>query len=142
MGVTFQVPFVHGLQRHRMTRTGHAYDTERNQADKQSIAALYRNACRQDPKMRPTCAPKRVSVAIDIDICRELPQSVPRRVVHEPDLHKPDVDNVAKLVLDSLSGVAYEDDVQVEHLSVHKLHRRRGIHEHMTVTVRRPDWGD
>lgn len=33
---------------------------------------------------------------------------------------KPDVDNVAKLVLDALNGVAYEDDLQVISLQVEK----------------------
>lgn len=142
MSVEFEVPFVHGLQRHRMTRTGHAYDTERNMADKAMIAALYRDACRLDPAMRPTCAPKRVPVAIEITVSRELPQSRPRRVTSEPDVHKPDVDNVAKLVLDALNGIAYEDDAQVGRLVVQKLPRRRLIEDHVTVTVRRPDWGD
>ena len=33
---------------------------------------------------------------------------------------KPDADNIAKIVLDALNGVAYEDDSQVINLSVHK----------------------
>ena len=36
-----------------------------------------------------------------------------RRHRVEQDLYKPDVDNVAKLVMDALSGVAYRDDKQV-----------------------------
>ena len=35
---------------------------------------------------------------------------------------KPDLDNVAKIVLDALNGVAYVDDVQVVKLSVSKLY--------------------
>lgn len=35
---------------------------------------------------------------------------------------KPDLDNVAKIVLDALNGVAYVDDVQVIKLSVSKLY--------------------
>lgn len=33
---------------------------------------------------------------------------------------KPDADNVAKIVLDSLNGIAYKDDSQVVYLSVQK----------------------
>ena len=33
---------------------------------------------------------------------------------------KPDADNIAKIVLDALNGVAYEDDSQVINLSVQK----------------------
>ncbi|MBQ9042334.1 MAG: RusA family crossover junction endodeoxyribonuclease [Eggerthellaceae bacterium] len=36
-----------------------------------------------------------------------------RRHVIEQDTYKPDVDNVAKLVMDALTGVAYRDDKQV-----------------------------
>lgn len=140
MAVTFVVRLVHGLQRPRFH--GHAYDTERNREDKELIAALYRNACRRDAKMRPTCAPVRVPVAVEVAIHRPLPQSRPKRVTHEYDTYKPDADNVAKLVLDALNRVAWEDDAQVVDLHVHKSQRARGVDEHMTVTIRRPDWGD
>ena len=33
---------------------------------------------------------------------------------------KPDADNIAKIVLDALNGVAYTDDTQVINLSVQK----------------------
>lgn len=35
-------------------------------------------------------------------------------------LHKPDVDNVAKIILDSLNGLAYKDDSQITNLIVLK----------------------
>lgn len=142
MSVSFRVDFVHGLQRHRMTRGGHAYDTERNVVDKAEIAAGYRNACHASPRSRPTCAPRRVPVAVDVYVQRPLPMSRPKRCDGEDDTYKPDADNVAKLVLDALSGVAYEDDAQVVRVCVTKARRRRGVDEHMTVTIRRPDWGD
>jgi Holliday junction resolvase RusA-like endonuclease len=34
---------------------------------------------------------------------------------------KPDIDNIAKIILDSLNGVAYDDDSQVVELSVMKI---------------------
>ena len=34
--------------------------------------------------------------------------------------HKPDLDNIAKCILDSLNGVAYKDDSQVTILHVNK----------------------
>ena len=35
-------------------------------------------------------------------------------------IHKPDADNIAKIVLDSLNGLAYKDDSQVTKLTVIK----------------------
>lgn len=35
---------------------------------------------------------------------------------------KPDVDNIAKIILDALNGIAYEDDKQVVSLTVDKIY--------------------
>lgn len=36
--------------------------------------------------------------------------------------HKPDTDNIAKIILDSLNGLAYKDDSQVVQLKVCKMY--------------------
>lgn len=41
-------------------------------------------------------------------------------VVHPPDRRRRDLDNTLKAVLDSLRGVAYEDDSQIERLFVER----------------------
>lgn len=38
---------------------------------------------------------------------------------------KPDVDNIAKIILDALNGVAYKDDAQVVNLMVRKYYSDR-----------------
>ena len=38
---------------------------------------------------------------------------------------KPDVDNIAKIVLDALNGIAYKDDTQVVNLIVRKYYSAR-----------------
>ena len=46
-----------------------------------------------------------------------------RQLIGEGKLHptkKPDLDNVAKIVLDSLNGIAYSDDSQIVKLNVEK----------------------
>lgn len=43
---------------------------------------------------------------------------------------KPDIDNVAKIILDSLNGIAYKDDTQVV-----DLHVRKGYSEQPRVEV-------
>lgn len=65
------------------------------------------------------------AVSVSIFIHRELPKSRPKRLLAELDTSKPDIDNVAKAVLDALNGVAYEDDRQVVRLNVIKLPRTR-----------------
>ena len=37
---------------------------------------------------------------------------------------KPDTDNIAKIILDSLNGIAYHDDAQIVRLTVQKSYSR------------------
>lgn len=73
-------------------------------------------------------------VSVSITVCRALPKSRPKRMESEPDTFKPDVDNVAKNVLDALNGIAFEDDSLVVELRVRKMPRRRQ-EERIVVTI-------
>lgn len=64
-------------------------------------------------------------VSVKIDVFRQLPKSRPKGLVLEPDTYKPDVDNIAKNVLDALNGLAWKDDSQVVELIVRKYPRSR-----------------
>ena len=52
-------------------------------------------------------------VMLSVVAHRAMPRSWPRRRMGDPDTSVPDVDNVAKLVMDALNGVAWGDDAQV-----------------------------
>lgn len=60
----------------------------------------------------------------------------PKRVKSDDFQVKPDADNIAKLVLDALNGVAFRDDACVVGLQV-KKHRRSDAYTHayMIITV-------
>lgn len=45
---------------------------------------------------------------------------------------KPDIDNVAKCVLDALNGIAYKDDIQVVELHLNKVY---GTNARLIVTI-------
>lgn len=82
------------------------------------------------------CGEKRKgAVNVEIAYRRVLPKSRPKKVESEPDLFKPDVDNVAKAVLDALNGVAFEDDKDVVSLKVEKLPRIRIEQDELYVIV-------
>lgn len=36
--------------------------------------------------------------------------------------HKPDIDNITKIVLDGLNGIAYKDDNQITKIEVKKIY--------------------
>ena len=73
-------------------------------------------------------------LAVAVTVHRALPKSRPKRVESEPDTVRPDVDNIAKNVLDALNGEAWEDDSQVVRLTVRKRPRRR-CEEFIEVTI-------
>jgi len=56
----------------------------------------------------------------------QIPKSMPkykRKLVEEGKLHpmvKPDLDNVAKALLDALNGICYKDDSQIVELEISK----------------------
>lgn len=62
-------------------------------------------------------------VSVVIDFVWSRPKSHMRKSGVKPDapvLPRPDLDNTTKAVLDSLNGVAWEDDSQVQRLVVEK----------------------
>lgn len=123
-----------GKPRPRFTKAGVVYMPKAYEGYEESIAEAYRKAggrLREGP------------VNVEITYRRRLPASRPKKVVREPDLGKPDVDNVAKAVLDALNGVAYADDAQVVDLRIRKQRRRREEPELFVVVddVAYIDWG-
>ena len=139
MYLRFYVDFVRGKQRAR-TGNGIHYTPARTREDMADIAVEYVRACKRWlPQGSPTIAPKKVPVKVDIVCQRELPSSRPKRIEAEPDTGKPDTDNIAKLVMDALNGVAWHDDSQVTKLSCCKCFRERDCGDWMHITV---SWED
>ena len=78
-------------------------------------------------------------VAVTIIAFCPLPKGKPKSIEGEPYMVKPDADNLAKAVLDALTGVAFDDDRQVTRLIVVKKDRTRGLQEGLRVYVRKVD---
>lgn len=91
------------------------YTPPETAAEEREIARLYKGG--------KATGPVRVTIRASLP----LPKSRPKRVESEPCTVKPDIDNVAKAVLDALNGIAYEDDSQVVDLRVTKEDRTRGV---------------
>lgn len=120
---------VRGQSRPRFTTRGkftRAYKDKRDIAYEQEIVKAYREA----GGTLHTGA-----VEVHITAYRALPQSRPLKVTHEPDTFKPDVDNICKIFLDALNGVAYKDDAQVVYITAKKQDRKRRPEEFVTVLV-------
>lgn len=119
---------VRGKGRPRFTRGGRPYTPKATRDYEEAIRDAFENAPGRPPE--PFSGP----IVVSIMTYRQLPKSTPKSVIREPDTHKPDADNVAKVVLDALNGVAWEDDAQVVSLTVSKLNRTRSP-ERLSVTI-------
>lgn len=121
--VTFTVPGnPRGKGRPRFTRYANTYTDEKTAIYEQMVAVEYRKAAkgfRFDAK-----AP----LGVIIYAFYPIPKKTSKKMRAQMEdgsvcpLKKPDVDNVSKVILDALNGVAYHDDNQVATLKVRKMY--------------------
>ena len=109
-----------GKGRPRFTKRGHTYTPEKTKQYETLVGLCYRNIAK-DYKFT---SPVRVIVMAHF----KIPKGKSKKVVgdmlngHILPTKKPDVDNVAKIILDGLNGIAWEDDTQVTELVVSKYY--------------------
>ena len=123
-----------GKARPRVTRRGITYTpkatAEREKLVRGCFAERYKGA-------EPLAGP----LAVSISSVYPVPQSAPAKRKAQmmsgeisPTV-RPDVDNVAKLILDALNGMAYGDDSQVVSLLVSKRYAAAGELPHTLVEI-------
>lgn len=121
----FTIPFIPTKLRPRFNgRVSRVFNPQQNHQQSQHIASLARQAMVQSNASIQT-AKKPVYVAIT--------------AYKKNRLARPDVDNIAKLVLDALNGVAYVDDRQVTVCQVTKLNNTEEFNNQVTVLVGRAE---
>jgi len=108
----------------------------RTYTDAKTVAYEKLIACRAAEVM--PCPAVATPTSVRIDIYKGVPKSWTmarrRRALDGQELPgQPDLDNVAKGVLDALSGVAYADDTQVVRLLVQKQY---SLEPRLVVTVK------
>lgn len=98
---------------------GHAY-TPKNTRDYESYVKMLYKA-----KYKHT-EPSNEPIELIIDAVYKIPsnarKTAKKRMLEgtEQPIKKPDADNVAKIIMDALNGLAYGDDKQIVKLSVNK----------------------
>lgn len=107
-----------GKARPRVTKWG-THNTEKTILYENLAKLSYQEQCKEY-----TEKPLRVHITVFCGI----PKSTPKKNI-QPMLRrdirpckKPDADNIAKIILDSLNGIAYKDDTQVVVLIVQKFY--------------------
>lgn len=124
--ITFEVPGQpQGKERHRTTKDGHTYTPEKTVKYQGLIAAKYWKVLAAKMQTLNKAA-KIADIEIEILAQYAVPKSdskatkVKKLAGEILPRVKPDLDNVAKAVLDALNNFAYYDDSQVVKLIVTK----------------------
>lgn len=113
-----------GKGRPRFTRYGRTYTDDKTE----SYECLVRNAFREsDGKYSTEPIKARITAVYGLnngDYCLKGVNASGRRKLsgETKPTKKPDCDNIAKIVLDALNGVAYRDDSQIYELTVVKVY--------------------
>lgn len=103
-----------GKGRPQFTRTGHAYTPERTKSYEAEIVAAFRREFPDFVRWE-----KGVPLRVRIKAVYGIPQSdsglmAARKASGEiRPTKKPDADNVEKVILDALNGIAWRDDAQI-----------------------------
>ena len=107
-----------GKGRPRFTMRGHAFTD--------AVTVEYEGKVKRAWKQENFYCIEDVPTTIIINAFFRVPVSLSKKkraaLFGTAYLHKPDCDNVAKIILDALNGLAYQDDRQINCLLIHKAY--------------------
>lgn len=105
--------------RPRMTRQGFAYTPPKTVNYENLIKYTFQS---EFPSHEPFLGLIEANITCIFDIPKSYSKKKTKELLetHNNYNHKPDLDNIAKIILDSLNGIAYKDDSQVTILHINK----------------------
>ena len=111
-----------GKGRPRFTRMGRGYTPEKTRKFEHRLAATASNYMMLH-QFEPTALPCIVVIKAQFEIPKSWTKAK-KALANANKIYpgKPDIDNIAKIVLDSFNGVVFEDDAQVYDLRVVKTY--------------------
>ena len=65
---------------------------------------------------------KGTPIFVDLEFGMPIPKSATKKQVQSGHIKKPDIDNLAKTVLDAMNGLIYHDDSQITSLEMRKIY--------------------
>lgn len=114
-----------GKARHRTTKTGHTYTPQKTVLYENLIKTCYLSRVGEKVLQGPLKATIEAYYTIPKSKSKKIKEQMRKNMIRPTK--KPDSDNVAKAVLDSINGIAYKDDAQVVDLSVSKYYADEGF---------------
>lgn len=104
--------------RPRMTRNGHTYTPEKTVRYEKLVRDMWKVYGSENFGESP--------IRMEIDLYMKIPKSESKKKKEQmlngliKHTKKPDIDNVAKSIIDGINGLAYKDDSQIIELTVEK----------------------
>ena len=105
--------------RPRMTRQGFAYTPQKTVNYENLVRYTFQS---EFPSHEQFLGLIEANITCIFDIPKSYSKKKTKELLetHNNYNHKPDLDNIAKIILDSLNGIAYKDDSQVTILHINK----------------------
>lgn len=105
--------------RPRITRQGFTYTPQKTVNYENLVRYTFQS---EFPNHKPFEGYIEASITAIFDIPKSYSKKKTKELLetHNNYNHKPDCDNLAKIILDSLNGIAYKDDAQVTILHINK----------------------
>ena len=126
---TFSVPGEPaGKQRPRFMRSGHVYTPKKTHDYEMLVAQTYKA---QHGKWYGT-QPIRLKVVAYFEPPKSMSKKRKVQILSFHPTKRPDMDNIVKIVMDGLNGIAYKDDCQVWKVEAEKLY---GLDGHVVVSL-------
>ena len=111
--------------RPRFTKQGHAYEAKASKEYKKAVAIAAKEAM---AGQEPLAGAIRVRMTAYFDIPKSWPKKMQQQAMVGELLPilRPDLDNLAKSVLDGMSGIVFTDDSQITDLEINKRYTGDG----------------
>lgn len=105
--------------RPRLNKFGYTYTPEKTVNYENLVRYTFQS---EFPNHKPFEGLIEASITAIFDIPKSYSKKKTKELLetHNNYNHKPDCDNLAKIILDSLNGIAYKDDAQVTILHINK----------------------
>ncbi|MCT1450633.1 RusA family crossover junction endodeoxyribonuclease [Corynebacterium sp. p3-SID1194] len=129
--ITFTVPGVPQVQgNHRVSKHGYTYDTNKDLAPwRRTVALVARQAM-------TAANAKLITGPVQLDIEFAMPRTKAMRTDPPPPMiQRPDSSKLQRAIEDALTGITYNDDSQITHLTVHKRRHLLTEQPHATITI-------
>ena len=129
--ITFTVPGVPQVQgNHRISRTGHTYDANKKLAPWRRTVALVAKQAMNHQRMEPLTGPVHLTLEFAMPRTKAMRKDPPPPMTQRPDSSK-----LTRAIEDALTGIVYQDDSQITHLTVHKRRHLLTEEPHARITI-------